>query len=188
MALDPAKLDALMILVCVFALIILVALIIYTWVKWHQRQLNLPASSEPTPPGIELTAVKPAVHFQKGYLNDIGRDSPNLSGSRTFLNEDVLKQKPFSKDGSIPPEFQSKDVVYHANAERSPNQMFAGDVVYHVNGPYDRDSNKTTSGVDVGHVVFNPEDASGKRRWSESMARTGDSDEGKVSHRKNTYL
>lgn len=193
MALDPKTLDSLMILVCAVALVSLVALIIYTWVKWHQRQLNPPPSpsSEPHPLGIELTGMKPVTHFQKGYLNEVGRESPNLSGSRTFLNDDVLKQKPFPKDTTPPPEFQTKDVVYHANAERNPNEPLAGDIVYHANGPFDHHINTSApSGVDVGHVVYNanePIHGEKQRALSESMARTP-SDSDPVSHRKNTYL
>ena len=190
MALDPGQVDALMILVCAVALVILIALIAYTWVKWHQRQLNPPAheSNEPAHHGIELTGVRPTAHYQKGYLNEVGRESPNLSGSRTFLNEDVLKQKPFHKHGNAPSDFQTKDVVYHADAERNPHELLAGDVVYHANGPFDRENNKTSDGVDVGHVVFNADEANGKRRWSESMTRAGESDKVEIAHRKNTYL
>ena len=191
MALD--KLSSVMIVVCVVALIILLSLVVYTWYKWHAKEVQRAAApSEPTSvqPGIEITSYTPHhphAHFQHGYLNQVGRDSPNLSGSRTFLNEDVLKQKPFHKDANPPaPAFETKDVVYHANAERDPSELRSGDIVFHANGPFDE--NKTTSGLQVGHVVYNNGEASGRRRWTESMVPGEDQDEDEVSHRKNTYL
>lgn len=181
-------LDSLMILVCAVALVILIALAIYTWVRWHRKQIA--ASFEAAPTGIEVTGVTPAANYQRGYLNDVGRDSPNLSGSRTFLHDDVLKQKAFPRDAKSPAQFESKDSVYHADAERNPKEMMAGDVVFHANRPSIPGNNETVAAdkVDVGHVAYNVDETSGKRRWPESMARTSDSSEPEVSHRKNTYL
>ena len=187
MALDPEKLDALMILVCVVALVLLVGLVIYTWVKWHQKQIQSLASNEPAPDGIEVVGIKPAAHYQRGYLNEAGRNSPNLSGSRTFLNDDVLKQKPFSKDAGPPPPFESKDVVYHANAERDSQKLLAGDVAYNANArSFDQVNNQTGDAIDSSHVVFNAEEPSRRRRWTEPTA--GEENEVEASHRKNTYL
>lgn len=182
-------LDALMILVCVIALVILLAFVVYTWVKWHRQQTSS-ASNVPPPSSIEHSAgLRPVAHFQKGYLNEIGRESPNLSGSRTFLNEDVLKQKPYSENGSAPPEFQTKDVVYHVNAEHNPKELQSGDIVYHANGPYGSAKNiPAANAVDAGNVAIKYEEPSGKRRWSESATLSGDHEKVEVSHRKNTYL
>lgn len=169
-------LDALMILVCVIALVILLAFVVYTWVKWHRQQTSF-ALNVPPPSGIEHSAgLRPVAHFQKGYLNEIGRESPNLSGSRTFLNEDVLKQKPFSENGSASPELQTKDVIQHINAEHNPNRY------------YGSAGNNTANEVDAGNVAIKYEEPSEKRRWSESAALTGDHEKVQVSHRKNTYL
>ncbi|XP_078361705.1 uncharacterized protein LOC144646056 [Oculina patagonica] len=194
MALD--KLDSLMILACAVALIILLSLMVYTWYKWHVTEVKRAATSNESnesaevDPAIEMTSYTPHhypnAHFQHGYLNEVGRDSPNLSGSRTFLNEDVLKQKPFHKDAHPPPAFETKDVVYHADAERDPNVLKSGDIVFHANGPFD--DNKTTNGLQSSHVVYNTDDVSGKRRWTESMVPGEDEGADEVSHRKNTYL
>ena len=182
-------LDALMILVCAIALVILLAFVVYTWVKWHRQQTSF-ASNVPPPSGIEHSAgLRPVAHFQKGYLNEIGRESPNLSGSRTFLNEDVLKQKPFSENGSAPPELQTKDVIQHINAEHNPREpLMSGDIVHHANRYYGSAGNNTANEVDAGNVAIKYEEPSEKRRWSESAALTGDHENVQVSHRKNTYL
>lgn len=187
MALD--KLSSLMILVCVIALIILLSLVVFTWVKWHLREVRQPrAPIETATPAIEITSPNhPPAHFQQGYLNTTGKDSPNLSGSRTFLNEDVLKQKPFPKDAGPVPEFQSKDVVFHANAERNPNELQSGDIVFHANGPFA--DNKTTNELQAGHLAYNNTDGTSvERRWTESMVPKEDEDDSDASHRKNTYL
>lgn len=190
MALD--NLSSLMILVCAVALVILVSLTVYTWYKWHMKEIqqaatpNQAASPELAVEMTSYTPHHPQEHFQRGYLNVVGRDSPNLSGSRTFLNEDVLKQKPFTKDANPPsPAFESKDVVFHANAERNPDELKSSDVVFHANGPFA--DNKTANGIQAGHVVYNVEDTSGRRRWTESMV-PGEDEDKEVSHRKNTYL
>lgn len=190
MALD--NLSSLMILVCAVALVILVSLTVYTWYKWHMKEIqqaatpNQAASPELAVEMTSYTPHHPQEHFQRGYLNVVGRDSPNLSGSRTFLNEDVLKHKPFPKDANPPsPAFESKDVVFHANAERNPDKLKSSDVVFHANGPFA--DNKTANGIQAGHVVYNVEDTSGRRRWTESMVPEEDEDK-EVSHRKNTYL
>lgn len=191
MALDPEKLDALMILVCAVALVLLIGLVIYTWVKWHQKQIQLLASNEPGPAGIEVEGIKPAAHYQRGYLNEAGRNSPNLSGSRTFLNDDVLEQKPFPTDACPPPPFETKDVVYHANSERNPQKLLAGHVAYNANAGsfhHDQVNNKTGDAIDSSHVVFNAEEPSRTRRWTQPTAQTGEENEVEVSHRKNTYL
>ena len=181
-------LDALMILVCVIALVILLAFVVYTWVKWHRQQTSS-ASNVPPPSSIEHSAgLRPVAHFQKGYLNEIGRESPNLSGSRTFLNEDVLKQKPFSENGSAPPELQTKDVIHHVNAEHNPKELLSGDIVYHANRSYGSARNNTANEVDGGNVAIKYEEPNEKRRWSESAALSGDHEKVEVSHRKNTYL
>ena len=190
MALDT--LSSLMILVCVVALIILLSLIVYTWFKWHTKEVQQAAMSNESAgvdQAIEMTSYTPhhpQAHFQHGYLNEVGKVSPNLSGSRTFLNEDVLKQKPYQKDAKPPPAFETKDVVYHADAERDPNELRTGDIVFHANGPFD--DNKTSNGLQVGHVVYNTENTSGKRRWTEPMVPGENEDGNEVSHRKNTYL
>ena len=187
MALDT--LSSLMLLVCAVALVILVSLAVYTWYKWHMKELEQQATSPYEVASAELpvemtsyTHHHPQSHFQKGYFNTAGRDSPNLSGSRTFLGDEVLKQKP----NSPPPAFESKDVIFHANAERHPDELNSGDIVFHANGPFA--DNKTTNGIEAGQVVYHAEDTSGKRRWTESMAPGEDEDEKEVSHRKNTYL
>ena len=171
---EQNTLSSLMILVCAVALIILLSLVVYTWVKWHMNEVQQATTSNETPgvnPAIETTSFTshyPQTHFQQGYLNTAGRDSPNLSGSRTFLNEDVLKQKPFPKDANPPPPaFETEDVVYHANAERDPSELKSGDIVFHANRPFgDR---QTTDGLQAGHVVYNTEKTNGRRRWTESM-------------------
>ena len=189
MALDPEKLDALMILVCAVALVLLIGLVIYTWVKWHQKQIQSLAFNESGPPEIAVEGIKPAAHYQRGYLNEAGRNSSNLSGSRTFLNDDVLEQKPFLKDASPPPPFETKDVVYHANAERDPQKLLAGDAAYNANArSFGQVNNKTGDAIDSSHVVFNAEEPSRTRRWTEPKAQTGEENEVEVSHRKNTYL
>ena len=186
MALD--KLSSLMILVCAVALVILVSLTVYTWYKWHmkeEQQAAAPNQAASAELAVEMTSYTPhhpQSHFQRGYLNVAGRDSPNLSGSRTFLNDEVLKQKP----NPPPPSFESKDVVFHANAERNPDVLRSSDIVFHANGPFV--DNKTTNGIQAGQVVYDVEDTSGKRRWTESIVPGDDEDEKEVSHRKNTYL
>lgn len=186
MALDT--LSSFMILVCAVALVILVSLTVYTWYKWHMKEVQqaaTPYQAASAELAIEMTSHTPhhpQSHFQRGYLNTVGRDSPNLSGSRTFLSDEVLKQKP----NLPPPAFESKDVVFHANAERNPDELKSSDVVFHANGPFA--GNTTTDGIQAGQVVYNGEDTSGKRRWTESTVPAEDEDENDVSHRKNTYL
>lgn len=186
MALD--MLSSLMILVCAVALVILVSLTVYTWYKWHMKEVQQPATpyqAAGAELAVEMTSYTPhhaQSHFQKGYLNAAGSDSPNLSGSRTFLNDEVLKQKP----NPPPPAFESKDVVFHANVERNPDEMKSSDIVFHANGPFA--DNKTTNGIQTGQVVYNLDGTSGKRRWTESLVPGEDEDERDVSHRKNTYL
>lgn len=174
-------LDSLMILVCVIALIILVSLIAYTWVKWHKQeaQAQMQIINQPPPPafqpGAELRPYPPQTHFQQGYVNEMGKNSPNLSGSRTLLNDDVLKQKPYPKDGSAP-EFQSNDVVYNADSVKNPDALQAGDVVFHAKGPTAENKTADDDDVEAGHVVFNTGDESLRARPRIS------------SHSKNTYL
>ena len=170
-------LDSLMIVVCVIALIILLSLIAYTWVKWHKQeaQAQMQIINQPPPPAFEVAKHQPYPpqgHFQHGYLNEAGKESPNLSGSRTFLNDDVLKQKPYTKGGRAP-EFQSDKVVYHAISEKNPDTLQVGDIVFHAKGP--TAENGTADGVDAGHVVFNTADESVRTRRASS-------------HSKNTYL
>ena len=188
MALDPKTLDALIILVCVVALVILIGLVIYTWVKWHREQIQSLSSNEPAPAGIVVVGIKPAAHYQRGYLNEAGRNSPNLSGSRTFLNDEVLEQKPFPKDPYPPPPFETRDEVYLTNAERDPQNFLAGDVAYNANGPFDQVNNKTSNAIDSSYVVFNAEEPNRRRRFTEPTAPMGEGNEVEVSHRKNTYL
>ena len=172
-------LDYMMILVCAVALVILLAFVVYTWIKWHRQQTQfLSSSNEQGPSGIELVGVTAAAPYQRGYVNKIQRDSPNLSGSRTFLGEDVLQQKPFSKGIQPVPQFQTKDVVFHADAERNPN----GSVT---SSPGLR--NSTVDGIDAGHAPHNVDERV-EKRWSESTVRSSGSNETEVSHRKNTYL
>lgn len=186
MALDT--LSSLMILVCAVALVILVSLTVYTWYKWHMKEVQQAATSYQAASAelaVEMASYTPhhaQSHFQRGYLNEAGRDSPNLSGSRTFLNDEVLKQKP----NLPPPAFESKDVVFHAHVERDPDELKSSDVVFHANGPFA--DNKTTNGIQTGQVVYNVEGTSGKRRWTESMVPGEDEDKREVSHRENTYL
>jgi len=186
MAMD--RLSSLMILVCAVALVILVSLIVYTWYKWHTKEIQQAAtpyqaaSAELAFEMTSYTSDHPQSHFQKGYLNTAGRDSPNLSGSRTFLNDEVLKQKP----NPPPPAFENRDVVFHANAERNPDELKSSDIVFHANGPFA--DNTTTNGIQAGQVVYNTEGTSGKRRWTKSMVPGEDEDEKDASHSKNTYL
>ena len=167
MALDT--LSSLMIVVCVVALIILLSLVAYTWVKWHRKEVQSQMQpvdqllASPATEEIELTSRSPQPLLQQGHVKV---DSPNLSGSQTFLNDDVLKQKSFPKDGNGPA-FQSNDVVYHANAERNPDEFQAGDIVLHAKEPF----NKTTDEVEAGHVAFNTEEMNGQRRRVDSSSK-----------------
>ena len=186
MALDT--LSSLMILVCAVALVILVSLTVYTWYKWHMKEVQqaaTPYQAASAELAVEMTSYTPhhpQSHFQRGYLNAAGRDSPNLSGSRTFLGDEVLKQKP----NPPPSAFESKDVVFHANMEHNPDELKSSDIVFHGNGPFAH--NKTTHESQTSQVVYNVDGTSGKRRWTESMAPGEDVDEKDVSHRQNTYL
>lgn len=183
MAVDAQTLDALMILVCALALVILIALVAYTWIKWHQKQVQNLSSNERGPSEIEVMGVSRAAPYHGGYMNEATKNSPNLSGSRTFLGEDVLRQKPFPSVSQPPPPFKGNGVIYKTGVEGN-----AGDVAYLTNEPYNRARNETVDGVNAGHVAHNIDERDGRRRWSESTVRTGDSHNSEASHRKNTYL
>lgn len=185
------RLDSLMLLVCAVALVILISLAVYTWYKWHMKEVQQVASTSDQAAGAEL-AIEMASsaphhaqsHFQRGYLNVAGRDSPNLSGSRTLLNDEVLKQKP----NPPPSAFESKDIVFHANAGRDPDEMRSGDIVFHANGP--SADNKTTNGIQGGQLVYSVENTNGQRRWTASMVPGEDEvhDRDVSHHGTNTYL
>ena len=183
MAVDAQTLDALMILVCALALVSLIALVAYTWIKWHQKQVQNFPSNERGPSGIEVVGVSRAAPNHGGYMNEATRNSPNLSLSRTFLGEDVLQQKPFSNVSQPPPPFKTNSVIYNTGVERD-----ARDVAIHTIGPYNRARKETVDRINAGHVVHNIDARDGNRRWSESTVRTGNSHDNEASHRKNTYL
>ena len=81
-----------MILVCAVALVILVSLTVYTWYKWHMKEIqqaatpNQAASAELAIEMTSHTPHHPQSHFQRGYLNVAGRDSPNLSANGPFAD------------------------------------------------------------------------------------------------------
>ncbi|XP_067032828.1 uncharacterized protein [Acropora muricata] len=183
MAVDAQTLDALMILVCALALVILIALVAYTWIIWHREQLQNLSSNERGPSEIEVVGVSRAAPYQGGYMNEATKNSPNLSGSRTFLGEEVLREKPFSNVSQPSPPFKSNGVIYKTGVERN-----AGDVAFHTIESYNRGRNETVDGIKGGHVAQNIDERDGRRRWSESTVRTGDSHNSEASHRKNTYL
>ena len=189
MASDSRTLDYLMILVCAVALVILLAFVVYTWIKWHNQQEQFTPSNEQGPAEIELVGVSAAKSYQRGYLNEVGRDSQNLSGSRTFLGEDVFQQKPFSKGTQPAQTFQIKDVAHYGDVEHNPRVSMDSDVVVHSNGPLSRGiQNETLDGAHSFHAVHDVDKRVERRRWSESTARTGVSNEIDVSHKTNTYL
>ena len=81
-----------MILVCAVALVILVSLTVYTWYKWHMKEIqqaatpNQAASAELAIEMTSHTPRHPQSHFQRGYLNVAGRESPNLSANGPFAD------------------------------------------------------------------------------------------------------
>ena len=85
-------LDSLMITVTVLALVGLLSLAVYTWIKWRRKQLHLRWAREFTHTAAEPMEL-PTYH-RVTVPNDI--DSPNVSGSRRLLSEEVVPHPPES--------------------------------------------------------------------------------------------
>lgn len=120
------SLSAGMIFVSALALIILLALVIFTWIKWRKNEIRkaLPRETFSHENGPVITVEPPKEDLPGlGYDNfaDKMKSIESITGSRTILTEESFKSGDVAFHGNVndPRQFRSADVVYHTNWRRN---------------------------------------------------------------------
>ena len=117
-------LSAGMIFVAVLALVILLSLVVYTWVKWRRNEISKAAntgqsSQENGSVGPPTYAAYDAEREKSGFDNIASKmkSMESITGSRTILTEQGYKTGDIVYNSSLhdPTVFRSSDVVYHTD-------------------------------------------------------------------------